>query len=178
MKTLNRPSRLFSATGDIFADARNAVNNQLSRRTIIIPHVCNNLNSYGAGFAEAVAQEFPLAKENYHMLVLKQNLGYSQFVNVYEKYKNSIIIANMICQNGFRSKTNNRPLNYGHLVICMCKVRQFAIDLQKNVKDEQHTVEIYCPKFGGGLAGGKWEFIENLIQDLWTDQFNVYLYSK
>ena len=178
MKTLNKSARLCYVNGDIFTDARNIVNNQLNRRSIIIPHVCNNMNSYAAGFAAAVAEEFPLAKENYHMLVLRQSLGYSQFIKVHEKNKNSITIANMICQNGFRNKTNNRPLNYANLVICMYKVKQYAIDLQKSIKDEQYSVEIYCPKFGSGLAGGKWDFIEDLIKDLWTDQFNVYVYNK
>lgn len=177
MKTLNKSSRLFYINSNIFVDTRNIINNQLNRKSIIIPHVCNNMNGYGAGFA-AVAEEFPLAKENFHMLVLKQSLGYSQFVKVHEKNKNSITIANMICQNGFRTKINSRPLNYAHLVICMYKVKQYAIDLQKNIKDEQHSVEIHCPKFGSGLAGGKWDFIEDLIQDLWTDQFNVYVYNK
>ena len=178
MKTLKKPSKLYFVNNDIFADAKHTVSNPISRNTIIIPHVCNNHNSYGAGFAAAVASEFPLAKENYHMLVVKQNLGYSQFVKVYEKNKNAIIIANMICQNGFKTKTNPRPLNYAHLVVCMYKLKQYAMDLKASVKDEQHSVEIYCPKFGSGLAGGKWEFIENLINDIWTDQFNVYVYSK
>jgi hypothetical protein len=29
---------------------------------------------------------------------------------------------------------------------------------------------IICPKFGSGLAGGKWDFIEELIIDCWCKQ--------
>ena len=38
-------------------------------------------------------------------------------------------------------------------------------------------IEIHCPKFGSGLAGGNWHFIENLIEDIWTAYFvTVYNY--
>ena len=29
-------------------------------------------------------------------------------------------------------------------------------------------IEIHCPKFGSGLAGGDWKFIEYLINDIWS----------
>ena len=37
-------------------------------------------------------------------------------------------------------------------------------------------VEINSPKFGSGLAGGNWYFINDLIEDIWGD-FNVYIYN-
>jgi len=29
--------------------------------------------------------------------------------------------------------------------------------------------EIHCPQFGSGLAGGNWEFITELIEDIWVE---------
>jgi hypothetical protein len=43
----------------------------------------------------------------------------------------------------------------------------------------QEKVEIHCPKFGSGLAGGNWDFISNLIEDIWSKyHVTVYNYNK
>jgi len=69
--------------------------------TIFVPHVCNNIDLFGAGFAAQVAEYYPDVKSNYHMLgknFLKSNLGYSQIINVYEepKYKHKLYFVNII----------------------------------------------------------------------------------
>ena len=37
----------------------------------------------------------------------------------------------------------------------------------------QFPVEIRCPMFGSGLAGGNWAFIEELIDEIWIGDYNV-----
>ena len=37
--------------------------------------------------------------------------------------------------------------------------------------NNQEKIEIHCPKFGSGLAGGNWEFIKDLIEDIWGRYF-------
>lgn len=138
--------------------------------SVIIPHVCNNIDLFGAGFASAIAKEYPDVKSNYHLLgkkFLKDNPGYVQYIDVeYEKkYNRRIIVANMIAQNGVRSYTNTRPLNYAYLVKSMVDVKRFVL---KNFNSE-NPVEIHTPKFGSGLAGGNWEFISCLIEDIWNN---------
>ena len=145
--------------------------------TVIVPHVCNNVNAFGAGFAGQVADIYPQVKANFHMLGQQAKLGHTQFINVKsdQKYRHSIIFGNMIAQNKLINTNNKRPLNYGALVYCMNQVRSYVKELQKN--SENSRVEIHAPKFGSGLAGGNWNFIEELIRDIWYD-CEVFVYSK
>ena len=149
--------------------------------TIFVPHVCNNADAFGAGFAAQVAQKYPIVKENYHMLgknFLRQNFGYCQLVKVYEdaKYKHKLIFANMIAQNGFKNPQNPRPLNYLALVKSMNSMSQHIM-LKTGFATKNEKIEIHCPKFGSGLAGGNWNFVSELIEDIWSKYFvTVYNY--
>ena len=59
---------------------------------------------------------------------------------------------------------------------CMVDFRKYAETLQES---SEQKVGIHCPKFGSGLAGGNWNFITNLIEDIWTSQKDfVYNYSN
>lgn len=168
-------------SGDIFERAENRIIMDKSSKilgcNVIIPHVCNNVNGFGSGFAGDVAKRYPIVKQNFHMLGHDAVLGYVQFVTVKQDpiYRNKLIFANMIAQNGVIAKNNPRPLKYHALVACMTKVRKFAEDCRKN--EENSDVEIYAPKFGSGLAGGDWNFITDLIEDIWANQ-KVFIYSK
>lgn len=144
--------------------------------SIIIPHVCNNVNTFGAGFASYLSSKFPHVKENFHLLG-KAKLGYTQFVDAYRNKftDNKIIIANMIAQNGLINKNNPRPLNYYSLSNCMNTIRIYINDLLS--KDSSTEIEIHSPKFGSGLAGGDWKFISCLIKDIWYN-ISVYIYQK
>ena len=155
---------------DIFLNAKESVYAKHLGSSVIIPHVCNNIDSFGAGFASSISDRYPDVKNNYHLLgrkFLKEHPGYVQFVDVeYERqYNRRLIVANMISQNGLRSPNNPRPLNYAYLTKSMLEVKKFILT---NFNSE-NPVEIHCPKFGGGLAGGNWKFIENLIEDIWTN---------
>ncbi|MEX0597778.1 MAG: hypothetical protein WD512_14900 [Candidatus Paceibacterota bacterium] len=144
--------------------------------SVIIPHVCNNVNAFGAGFAGQVSYLYPEVKANFHLLGNKSKLGHVQFIvaETDDKYKHQIVFGNMIAQNRLISSQNMRPLNYGALVYSMTQVRNYIKDLEKNTDSRQ--VEIHAPKFGSGLAGGNWNFITDLIQDIWYD-IPVFIYS-
>ena len=155
---------------NIFETARLCVKAKANGSSVIIPHVCNNVDLFGAGFAQAIAKEYPEVKKNYHLLgkkFLKEHPGYVQFLTVdYEpQYSRSLVIANMIAQNGIYGDKNLRPINYAYLVKSMIEVKKFC-----TLKfSDDHPVEIHCPKFGSGLAKGNWDFIELLIEDMWSD---------
>ena len=144
---------------------------------IIIPHVCNNVNAFGAGFAGYISSRYPHVKENFHLLGNKAKLGYVQFVNIHhnKSSNNKIIVANMIAQNGLINKTNQRPLNYYSLCSCMQDVKNFFNKISE--QDASIQTEIHGPKFGSGLAGGDWKFISYLIKDIWNE-IPVYIYQK
>ena len=148
----------------------------VNNHTIIIPHVCNNIDLFGAGFAKALGDRFPEVKENFHLLgKTDAKLGRVQFVTAVDdnKTKNKIIIANMIAQNGVINNRNKRPINYAALVYCMGDVRKFYSHIA--AQSEDNSIEIHAPKFGSGLAGGNWNFISELINDIWCD-IKVYVY--
>ena len=81
----------------------------------------------------------------------------------------------MIAQNGTPSDRNARPINYLGLVKSMNTLGRF-IRSETGFLNKTEKVEIHAPKFGSGLAGGNWYFINDLIEDIWGD-FNVYIYN-
>lgn len=148
--------------------------------TVFIPHVCNNIDLFGAGFAASISEKFPIVKENYHMLgknFLRTHMGHCQIMKVYEssEYKHKIYVANMIAQNGIPSTKNTRALNYLGLVRSMNTLSRFIMSETGFLKKTEN-IEIHAPKFGSGLAGGNWNFISDLIEDIWGE-FNVYIYN-
>lgn len=131
---------------------------------IVIPHVCNNLGVWGSGFVIPLGKRFPEAKFHYKGWFEKREtseylipfeLGRTQFVEV----ASGIHVANMVAQLGVQTPTNFKPIKYLHLANCMQQVGQMA---------RLYNYKIICPLFGSGLAGGDWDFIEELIKELWS----------
>lgn len=144
-----------------------------TKYNIVIPHVCNNKDIFGGGFTAGIVKHYPVVEKNYHLLGKQCVLGYTQFVTAHHNKINDtkIIFANMIAQNGTISKLNPRPLNYYHLAVCMKTVSNY---LYNNFdKDE---VQIHAPKFGSGLSGGNWNFVSDLINDIWYNH-NSFIYQ-
>lgn len=165
---------------NLFEVAESRIKAEQNGATVFIPHVCNNIDLFGAGFASSIADVYPEVKANYHMLgknFLRQNLGHSQIIKIKEdsKYKHSLYVVNMIAQNGIRNPNNIRPLNYAALVKSMVQVSQF-IHMNTGFLKQTENIEIHAPKFGSGLAGGNWNFISDLIDDIWG-KFFVTIYN-
>jgi hypothetical protein len=166
---------------NLFEVVRNRIQADNNGATVIVPHVCNNIDLFGAGFAAQVSEYYPEVKANYHVLgknFLKNNPGHSQIIKVYEnqKYRHKLYFANMIAQNGVRGGSNLRPLNYAALVKSMVQISSF-IRMNTGFLNKNENVEIHAPKFGSGLAGGNWNFISDLIEDIWGN-YNVFIYTK
>lgn len=180
MQTKIKSKNYVTYNSNIFDSITNRVKGGNSGATVFVPHVCNNIDLFGAGFAGQVAYHYPIVKENYHLLgknFLKNNLGHSQIVKVYEdaKFKHKLYFVNMIAQNGIRGKDNLRPLNYLALVKSMNLLSQF-IQHNTGFANKTEKIEIHCPKFGSGLAGGNWNFISDLLEDIWKP-YNIYVYN-
>jgi hypothetical protein len=101
-------------------------------------------------------------------------LGNTQFVEIFrdKTFNHSLIFANMISQNGIISPKNSRPLNYASLTQSMILVTKF---IREKFKDQK--IQIHTPKFGCGLAGGNWNFVSELINDIWGN-LPVFIYEK
>jgi hypothetical protein len=130
-------------------------------KNIIVPHVCNNVQKFGAGFAKSIALKWPIVRSKF--LDFNAILGEVQFVDV-----DKLTVANMIAQDGVKSIKDKKPLRYTHLIKCMNTVGAFA---------KKSNAEIHTIKFGSNLAGGTWEFIEELIYELW-DELPVFVYDN
>lgn len=182
MQTKNKivNNNIVTYNADIFDYVTSRVSGGNNGCTVFLPHVCNNIDVFGAGFAAQIANRYPSVKVDYHLLgknFLRSNLGHSQIIKVFEdaKYKHKLFIVNMIAQNGLRSADNIRPLNYLALVKSMNTLSQYIYQ-NTGFQNKSEKIEIHAPKFGSGLAGGNWNFITNLIEDIWKP-YNVYIYN-
>jgi hypothetical protein len=180
MAIQHKAKNIILTTNNIFDSINKRVSAGNGGCTVFVPHVCNNIDQFGAGFAAQVADKYPSVKANYHMLgknYLKTHLGYCQVLKVYEDkiHKHGLYFANMIAQNGLKNDNNTRPLNYFALMTSMYRLSQYIKD-NTGFKQRTEQVEIHAPKFGSGLAGGNWPFIENLIEDIWSE-YTVYVYQ-
>lgn len=177
MKTVKTKQEINFVKGNLFDYVEQIVKAGNNGSSVIVTHVCNNIDLFGAGFAAEVTQHYPIVKENYHLLgksFLQNNLGYVQFVEVLHesKYGHKLVFANMIAQQGIINKSSNpRPLNYLALTKSMLGVSRY---ISNNFDD---SVQIHAPKFGSGLAGGNWAFITNLIEDIWSKK-RVFIYNR
>jgi O-acetyl-ADP-ribose deacetylase (regulator of RNase III) len=151
--------------GDLFDYVPNS-----DDEVVVICHVCNNIKAWGAGFVIPLAKKYPEARQAY-LEMPTQNLGEVGFVFTEDE---KVVVANMIGQEGVGPKfEDNRlipPIRYEALKKCMEQVLRIV-----NVLKEQKKVSIACPLFGSGLAGGSWDVISKMIEEIWHDN-NVTVY--
>ena len=138
-----------------------------------LSHVCNSHGAMGSGFVVPLTNKFPKVRSDYLQWANQNDslkpfeLGQTQFVEC-ESDGENLVVCNMVAQ----TLGGDRPLFYNKLANCMDDVARLA-----NSKQIQSDckVEIVAPLFGAGLAKGNWLFIEELIQDCWSD-FTVFVY--
>jgi len=131
-------------------------------RKVMIPHVCNDIGAWGAGFVIAIDTYSEKPKQDYHnFLASMKKCGNADPLGSINNswIEDGNIVSNMIAQRGVDGK---HPLRYFALMECMRKVRA-------NMNGKHSPDEIYCPKFGSGLAGGNWCAIERMIIECWVD---------
>ena len=139
----------------------------------IVPHIVNNLGIFGSGFVVPLSKHFPSCKKEY--LKKWESFALGQVMLV--KCKN-IYIAHMFAQDGISSKSvgqelnrTTKPIRYTALVKCL-------EEIQKIVQNSKTPCRIMAPKFGSLRAGGNWDLIEELINEIWSDiDVTIYDYS-
>ena len=141
-----------------------------SKGNKIIAHICNDLGGWGKGFVLAISKRWPEPEAEYRLWHRERaknsfGLGEVQFVTV-EKY---ICIANMIGQRGMKTGSKGPPVRYPAIEQCLAIVANKAGEL---------SASVHMPRIGCGLAGGKWNQIEPLIQQtLCTADIEVFVYD-
>jgi len=123
----------------------------------VIVHVCNDLGRWGKGFVLAISKRWREPEEAYRSAFASQHapgLGNVQFIRVSDR----ITVANLIGQHGVRSLRSEAapPIRYPAIRDGLTKVAEFA---------QAHGASVAMPRIGCGLAGGRWEEIEPIIED-------------
>jgi len=145
------------------------VTNPIGDGVKVIPHIISDLGVCGAGVAKAIVKKWPNILLDIQKIKKDTNWWKLGFI-VRSDVEDDIIVLSMVAQEGLRGKDNPRPIKYVALVDCMKNVLSFVYP--------NSDYSIHCPKFGAGLAGGNWDFIEALIKEIWVDnQINVTVYE-
>ncbi|MET7037213.1 macro domain-containing protein [Elizabethkingia miricola] len=135
----------------------------------IIAHICNDIGGWGKGFVVAISKRWK-----------EPELSYREWYKSGENFKlgeirlvqatSDIWIANMIGQHKINQNPNGiPPIRYEAVEICLEKLAEEALNL---------NAVVCMPRIGCGLAGGKWEKIEQIIiRTLIHRTVDVYVYD-
>jgi O-acetyl-ADP-ribose deacetylase (regulator of RNase III) len=136
----------------------------------IIAHICNDLGGWGKGFVLAVSRRWKEPEAAYREWHRNRadtdfGLGAVQFVPV----EPDIWIANMIAQKGMSAGSEGPPIRYEAVDECLRKLSNFALE---------QAASVHMPRIGCGLAGGRWERIEPLIENALSNRgVSVFVYD-
>lgn len=137
-----------------------------------IGHGVNCQGVMGSGVAKTLYKKWPRVKEQYlefckiytsHGYSKEALLGEIQAVALYPTFGRNSYIWNMFTQYNYGTG-NQKYLLDSALIDC------FAALVQKDIK------EIAIPKIGCGLAGGNWEEVKELINQVTGRYLDVYVY--
>lgn len=130
-----------------------------------IAHGVNAQDVIGSGVAKVLYEKYPEVKKRYHeycsSVEIGRRLGSICSTTI---QKDGKVIFNMFTQfeYGYDGK---RYVNYAAIVQCFTKIVN------------QGTVKVLAiPKIGCGLAGGDWEIVKQLINDVTQDKLEVWVY--
>ena len=173
MKSLNTKQIAIYQNIDILKQIDYLIKNETSKH-FIIPNVCVEYNKNISGFSKELYNRYPILEKTISTSNAPKKLCSTLIVDENINTKAKVIVANMYCQPG--KKNNSRFLHYGQLVYCMYEIKNFINNLRIEYPD--FVAELHCPRFGTGSAGGNWQFIEELISDIWgLNHVFIYNYS-
>ena len=142
----------------------------------MIIHVCNDIDKFGKGFVAALSKKWPETKRSFHAMKAG---GVNILGNVDFCWIDNVCVANMISQHGIykvynrKSKESIPPIRYDALHESLQKVR----DQVETLISYGKSVSIHMPRIGCGLAGGKWELIEPIINEILPKLVDIYVYD-
>jgi len=128
----------------------------------IICHICNDIGAWGAGFVLALSKRWSAPEEAYRE---DKKLFLGKTIIVPVEY--NISVANMVAQEGVGySPDGLAPIRYGAVRACLAAVNDVAY---------RTKATLHMPRIGCGLAGGRWDEIEAIINDVAS--VDVYVYD-
>ena len=139
-------------------------------RNAVIAHVVNSCGGWGSGlgmFTGALSRRWPEPEHEYREWYARQRdweMGAVLFVKVEPR----IVVANMLCQHGYRRQDNPVPLKYPALAIAWDEVVHYAAE---------QRADVHFPKLGTVRAGGDWSIISEILQRDVPDGVNLFCYN-
>lgn len=135
----------------------------------IILHICNDQGGWSEGFVLSLSSRWK-EPESIYKAAKQYNLGTIQTTLV-DQSDSPIIVCNMIAQHNYKTKDNPIPLRMEALYTCLYKLNDYCM---KRLKTSDIT--LHAPRFGCGLAGGRWIDIEKLLNELFKG-IDIYIYD-
>ena len=138
----------------------------------VVAHCCNDIGAWGAGFVLAINRYLGLGPKKSFINASKNSLydlgsvDYARVIELdYAPIDFAITVANMCGQHGVGAGSTGdlrvtKPIRYAALVHAMEDVLRYV---------DEFPQPILCPKFGSALAGGNWDFINELIEEIWGE---------
>ncbi len=120
----------------------------------IIAHVVNSAGKWGKGFVLAVSRKWPEVRRTY-LDWYNRGEGFELGSVLYVRVTPYITVANMLAQEGIKTGSKGPPIRYEALRKCLVDVGEMA---------KNNGASVHAPKIGSGLAGGRWELIEPIIE--------------
>jgi O-acetyl-ADP-ribose deacetylase (regulator of RNase III) len=136
----------------------------------IIAHICNDVGGWGKGFVLAVSRRWREPETAYRQWYADRagndfGLGAVQLVQV----EPHMWVANMVGQRGLKATREGPPIRYAAVRECLQKLADFACE---------RSASVHMPRIGCGLAGGRWQHVEPLIEScLSSRDIDVYVYD-
>ena len=125
----------------------------------IIAHGCNCRGGFGSGIAGIIARDYPSVRAAFLQKFNTSGWTLGEIQAVKEKDKTFINCATQL-EFGGGARFGKVYVDYDAVKQCMEKV----LDYKKT-----HGGQVAIPKIGAGLAGGDWEKIEKIINDVFKD---------
>jgi O-acetyl-ADP-ribose deacetylase (regulator of RNase III) len=127
----------------------------------IIVHIVNDMDQMGSGVAKALYSKWRVVKNTYHRFTKNGLvLGDIQIVPV----DSNLVVINMVAQHKV-IPIEPIPIRYSAVETCLENITKLEI---------YENSTIHMPRIGCGLAMGKWENIENIINNVIDKDVIVY----
>jgi len=121
----------------------------------IIVHIANDESKkWGRGFGFAISKKWPVVRTEFVKWALsaKPKLGTSHKTQV----SDNLLVFSMIAQHGY-GKSSVPRIRYRHLRTCLEELFFIA---------QNNSASVHMPRIGTGFAGGDWNIISELIDQI------------
>jgi O-acetyl-ADP-ribose deacetylase (regulator of RNase III) len=144
-----RALRITSIRGDALEPRGNG-------RRIIAQIVNNKTPNWGAGFARAVKNRYPLAQKDFREWAVSHPNEFSLGNTHESNISDDLSIVHMVAQHGYGESAKPR-IRYAALRDCLYRLKDVAL---------AQNASVHMPRIGTGYAGGNWGYIVELIDEI------------